>query len=115
MKIEQTDQTPKITFETLDVLKIEGNSYSVDPRNLYNKVIERIQEYKDEIKMLEVTIDLDVFNTITAKKLLDIFKSLEGSNTKIIWVYAGDDEDIKMAGHDYESMIKLPFEFKEKQ
>ena len=63
---------------------------------------------------MEVIVDLDMFNTPSARKLLEVFRSLEGTNTKIVWITEEDDEDMLEAGTDFESMIKLPFEFRTK-
>jgi len=115
MKDKFKDQLPTITFKKENVLKIEGKSYYVDPRSVYDKLLKEIEEYKTQEKQLEVIIDLDIFNTPTAKKLLEVFRSLESENAKIVWVYEEDDEDIHTAGQDYESMVKLPFEFRIKK
>lgn len=114
MEIQPTKKTPHIIFEQSGVLKITGRSFPEDAKPFYLPLLKSVDEYKKEHNTLKVVIDLEHFNTQTAKMLLELFRSLEEMNATIIWVYEEDDEDMLSAGQDYESMIRLPFEFKSK-
>jgi hypothetical protein len=51
---------------------------------------------------------------LTSKCLLDLFKKLEnilkkGNKAEIHWLYENNDENIRDAGADYETMIEVPF------
>jgi hypothetical protein len=111
---EKQKDLPDITFMRPSLIKIEGRSYNVNPRPIFDKLIKEIHEFKDQTHSLEVIIDLDTFNTPSAKKLLEVFQCLEGMDAKIIWITEEDDEDMLEAGEDFESMIKLPFVFRTK-
>jgi len=105
------EQLPTIDFVRGSVITISGRSYYVDPRDTYNALLEQIEEFKSSPKKIELVIDLEMFNTPSAKKLLEVLKSLESENAKVVWMYEEDDEDMLQAGQDYESMVRLPFEF----
>jgi hypothetical protein len=68
---------------------------------------------------LNLTINLEYFNTKTAKlmiRMLDILKKVIASGFKVYvtWIYEDGDEDMKDAGSDYEELTKLKFTFIEK-
>lgn len=108
------DETPVITFIKNSVLTISGRSISSNPIHMFDELIKEIEEYKQQEPLLELVMDLEFFNTPSAKKLHNVFKTLEGTNTKVVWIYEEDDEDLLEAGQDFESMIKLDFEFRTK-
>lgn len=112
MKIKGTKNTPEIIFEQAS-LKISGRSTLTDAKTFYKDVLAAVDEWKKSPK-IKVVFDLEHFNTPSAKAVLDIMKKLEDEDAKIVWVFGEDDEDMEDAGSDYESMVKLPFEFKEK-
>ena len=62
-----------------------------------------------------LNIQLDYFNTSSAKCIVDLFKKLEQiskngkGETTINWLYNEQDEDMLEAGEDYKSIIKIPF------
>ena len=63
-----------------------------------------------------MNVQLEYFNTSSSKCILDVFKKLEGihkSNNEVIinWYYEEDDEDMLDMGKDYESLIRIPFDF----
>jgi len=119
IKIQASKETPFALFDgNKGVLKIQGRSTLEDPRNFYNEIIDGIDEYKKNPKeVLEVTIDLEYFNTPSALMILHLFRKLKKAvNFKTIWVYEKDDEDMQQAGEDFEDLLKtVPFEFKEKE
>lgn len=111
MKDKFKDQLPTINFVKGSVITISGRSYYADPRSKYDELLKEIEEHKAGPKKIEIVVDLEMFNTPSAKKLLEVFKSLESEESKVIWMYEEDDEDMLEAGQDYESIVKLPFEF----
>jgi len=115
MKIKPTDNTPNIIFKLSGSLLIQGKSYPIDPKKFYEDLLREIKYYRKSNRGIDITIDLEHFNTGSSKVLLDIFKTFEGTDSKIIWVYEEQDEDMRGAGEDYESIVRLPFEFKEKE
>ncbi len=61
-----------------------------------------------------VTIQLEHFNTISSKSLLDLFKRLktlisEQKQIEVNWYYEKDDEDLLDAGKNYQHITGIPF------
>jgi hypothetical protein len=57
---------------------------------------------------------LDYTNTSSSKLLLDVLQTLQSiKNTKVIWCFRDDDEDMEEAGHEFAEQVDIPFEFKE--
>jgi hypothetical protein len=129
--IQPTSVTPEIHFSPKENLfVIRGTSSPEDVRALYYPVTEWMKLYLDEILKGEVTqyssasplrmqIDLDYFNSSTAKFLYDIFlelKRLPEAGIPIIvdWYYETDDTDQKEAGGDIAYLAGMDFNFVEK-
>lgn len=69
-------------------------------------------------KTLEVSINLEYFNTSSSKCLYDIFRSIKrlamsGTEIYINWLYHPEDEDMLEVGEDYSDLLNLPFSFVE--
>ena len=109
--LEATHKTPEIKGNIKDgKFTISGKSIPEDARDFYfpfrNWVLEFIQTENPDIN---VTVELEYFNTSTSSIILDIFKHLlkasEQKSVKITWLYDEDDLDIEEAGEDYKLMI----------
>ena len=118
IKVHQGERTPKVLFDgNKGILNIRGRFIPEDTKEFYQVILDGIDEYaKDPTSLLSVTIDLEFFNTSTARELLKVFKKLDKAEFKseILWVYEEDDEDTEEAGRDYDDMIKsIQFQFVE--
>jgi hypothetical protein len=65
---------------------------------------------------VDLHVNLEYFNSSSGKLLLSLFKQVEqlkndGVEAKIHWYYNENDEDMSEAGQDFESIIKLPFNY----
>jgi hypothetical protein len=111
-------KTPLIDFKVSGNLLIEGRSVSENPVEFFEPVIQWINNLKKaHPAKITLTFKLEYFNTSTSKIILHIFRSLEtfmknNTDVKIIWYYDNIDDDLKEAGKDYQSICKIPFEFK---
>jgi len=116
IKIQEGKRTPKVLFDgSQGILNIRGRSIPEDTKEFYQVILDGIDEYaKDPASLLSVTIDLEFFNTSSARELLKIFKKLDKAEFKseILWVYEEGDEDTEEAGRDYDDMVKsIEFQF----
>ena len=114
MEIKPTNDTPHIIFKLSGSLIISGRSYPIDTKSFYKDLLRELKYYRKSNRGIDITIDLEHFNTGSSKVILDIFLMFEGTDSKIVWLYDEDDEDMQGAGEDYESMVKLDFEFRTK-
>jgi len=112
---------PKIVYE-----EIEGN-ITISGRSISNHANEYFGEFlvyfndcmsKNPTDLL-INIDLEYFNTQTARMMMNFLKDVKkihekGFKVKVLWFVDNGDEDLMEAGHDFQSIIKLDFEFIEK-
>jgi hypothetical protein len=98
------------------LIELKGSSIMEDTTAYYEPLMEWAYNYVKNPRDTTVIIDLDYFNTSSAKILLVFFKTLSkiqnsGFNLTLNWYYAEDDEDIRDSGHNFSIMAKIPFVF----
>jgi hypothetical protein len=113
-------KTPLVDFKTTGELRIEGSSFSENPIEFYEPLVEWLKELKKEApKTITLSIKLEYFNTSSSKLILYMFKSLESihfnkeSEVTIKWLYNKIDQDMLESGKDYKSIVNVPFELVE--
>ena len=128
LKIEPTHITPGIIFSPDENLfSISGMSAPEDVRALYYPVIEWIDKFNGELMRgdnkifnetnpLTLKIDLNYFNSASAKFLLDILlelKKIRESGTPVVveWYYEEDDIDMKEAGEDISELVEMELKY----
>lgn len=126
--ISPTAITPEISFSPEEnTFFIRGISSPEDVRALYYPVIEWIknmatglinektQRYSAD-NPLNFTIDLEYFNSSSAKFLFDIFNELKqlttaGIPVKIEWHHDKEDIDMLDAGNDISLLVGMEFTY----
>ena len=128
LKIEPTHISPTIRFiPDLNDFLISGMSAPEDVRALYYPVIEWMDKFNSELingnyKIFSETnpmilkIDLNYFNSASAKFLLDILlelKKIRESGTPVVveWYYEEDDIDMKEAGEDLSELVEMELKY----
>jgi len=128
LKIEPTHISPTIRFiPELNDFTITGMSAPEDVRALYYPVIEWIDKFNGELMRgdikifnetnpLTLKIDLNYFNSASAKFLLDILlelKKIRESGTPVVveWYYEEDDIDMKEAGEDISELVEMELKY----
>ncbi|HRG58541.1 MAG TPA: DUF1987 domain-containing protein [Bacteroidia bacterium] len=114
---EQTAKTPFIQFNPNNgVFEMKGKSIPENSKVFYTKMFEWLDNYiAKPSPNTTLDIQLDYFNTSSAKCVIDLFKKLEtiqknGLGKVIInWHYNEDDGDMQEAGQDYQSIVKVTF------
>lgn len=97
------------------IFKIFGKSCPIDAINFYTPILEWFDEYiKDPLENTVLDIQLNYFNTATAKALLKILKKIEqlheaGYSAKVRWFYPQYDEDMEETGRDFNQIINVDF------
>ncbi len=121
LHIEPSLTTPEIRFDLEKChFSIKGSSYPENSLKFYQPVVQYLSELVqnhviDPSKTYILDVELQYFNTSTAKVLLDIFRYFEqlyekGQPAKVRWLYLEDDTEMEDAGLDYQTAVKLPFE-----
>lgn len=114
--LEATSNTPAIRFNVSGRLLIEGRSLPENVLIFYSPLIEWVKNLKAEITRIDV--NLEYFNSSSAKKLLEILRSLDANKAIkeliVNWHYESDDEDTFENGKVYEEfMTKAIFRYHE--
>lgn len=101
--------------------EIRGNSLPEDTTLFYKSVIEWVIKYaKNPNKKTHLICDLEYFNSSSAKMLYELFIELEkinetGNQVKITWYFDSGDNMIEEKGMEFQSILEIPFEVKEKK
>lgn len=104
---------------------ISGNSAPEDVRELYYPVLEWMKEFVSMVKKnntytdkkpLIFKLDLEYFNSSSAKFLFDIFTILKDLNNEgvpvvIEWYYDAEDTDLREAGEDLALLCEIEFKY----
>tara|TARA_Y100000310_G_scaffold204711_1_gene204948 strand:+ start:632 stop:1015 length:384 start_codon:yes stop_codon:yes gene_type:complete len=125
MKIRATNNTPWVFLDwDVKYLVLEGVSYPEDAESFYSPLISELEENSSKYLSgggeMGIRIQLDYFNTVSAKaiyRILKIFDKLVDSNNNtrinLVWEIEEDDEELMEAGKDYECMFdKIDFNYK---
>jgi len=111
MKFEGTKNLPSLEFdEAIGHLKIWGGSISFESKDFWDPLIDKMKTYLEDPRDISLTFALDYFNTISAKRILDLLRLVDkraGETDRkfvVTWIY-DDDEDMKEAGEDFESIV----------
>ena len=125
MKIKATNNTPQVFLDwDVKYLVLEGVSYPEDAESFYSPLISELEENSSKYLSgggeMGIRIQLDYFNTVSAKaiyRILKIFDKLVDSNKNtrinLVWEIEEDDEELMEAGKDYECMFdKIDFNYK---
>jgi hypothetical protein len=107
IRIEGSDKTPRVLLDAdKSILQIHGRSVPENAEEFYDAIFAGLRRYFDEVKSpIEVTVDLEYFNTSSARQLLLLFQSLQKKESSIIWVFESGDDDMEEAGEDFQSML----------
>lgn len=115
LTIAETSTTPKILLDSAKgIFEITGRSLADDSAEVYRPVLQWINGYAKEPNASTLFVfKLDHFNTASSKTLLDVLSALSYiKNSKVLWYYREDDEDLKEAGEEFLELVNIPFEFK---
>lgn len=126
--IEPAHRTPGIRLSPDEnIFYIRGTSSPEDVRKLYYPVIEWINAFIEEIKNggyktfnnenpLKFQVDLNYFNSSSAKFLFDILTALKklpamGVPVIVDWYYDNEDNDMKDGGAEFAELVEMEFNF----
>ena len=114
--VRATEATPGIDFNPIEgLLIIKGRSHPENAKTFYGPLIEWCENYvKAPPDRTILRIQLEHFNTISSKSLLDVFRTLQPiqkleKELVVDWYYESDDEELLDAGQTYQEITGLPF------
>ena len=118
VNINRTEIYPTIIMDKENgVFEIKGVSLPIDGKDLYQPVLDFLDEYaKNPNKITLFVFNLKYFNISSSKMYLFMLyklKELYDSGKAVVVVWSYDDEYIREAGDDFQQMVDVPFQFKE--
>ena len=118
-KVEATEFTPKIYFDTDNLpFLVAGVSRPENANEFYEPVIEWLKRYKENpLIATDIDFQFDYFNTSSLKYFLIIlsqFKEIvdSGKKVRISWYYDEEDDSMLEAGRNLEELSELNFRFR---
>ncbi len=117
LKISSTRNTPEIILRPDGQFSIKGRSISENATDFYGQVEEWVKAYiKAPAKLTKVDLNLEYFNSASAKALIHILQqltyvSLKNKKFAINWFYEEGDEDILERGQFFSSVLNVKFTF----
>ncbi len=115
INIEGTEDTPKVVFDkSANVFEMSGRSLPEDAAEFYQPILDWLDTYAaDSNPTTAFAMKLEYFNTASSKLILDVLTKFEEiENSKILWYFYDDDEDMEEAGEEFEELVDVEFEMK---
>jgi hypothetical protein len=122
--IEPTASSPKVIFDPeKNIFEISGESRPADVATFYEEIISWMNDYSQHIGKTQpypdpvtINLDLEYFNSSSAKYLLDFCKQIgnaraKGNDIQVKWHYDDDDIDMLEVGREMSRLSKFPFEY----
>jgi hypothetical protein len=114
ISIKPTADTPRVNFDSDSaVLLLEGRSLPENPHIFFDPLFKWAEEYT--LEKMVVSFRLEYFNTASSKQIFNFLKLLRGNqNIKdltIRWHYEEGDYDSLETGQQFQSILKIKFEF----
>lgn len=126
LHIEGSEFTPDINFDVHGNFIMSGVSRPEDVSKFYEKPINWITKYKNEIlehaenkykyTKIHFVFKMKYFNSASAKhmlKMMELLKGFEsmGLEIEIDWFYDESDEQLLEDGQDLSEAVDIPFNF----
>ncbi|NPA67727.1 MAG: DUF1987 domain-containing protein [Chlorobi bacterium] len=116
MIIKAEKDTPEIILSKVDCkFSISGKSYSVLIDDVYNKIIDWIEENVPDIKCkMNFEFQFEMISSASLKGIIRIIETLnrfykENEKISITWISPGEDADIIEIGEDLKDISLVPF------
>jgi SiaC family regulatory phosphoprotein len=111
----EAKKTPSVFLDqSAGFIELKGSSYMEDTLAFFDPIMEWVYKYVQYPKDTSVNIDLEFFNTSSAKILLIIIKTLSkiqkaGCKLTVNWFYDEDDDEIRDSGYNFSMMSSVKF------
>jgi len=122
--ISPTSNTPKVILDPDNfIFEISGESRPFDVPTFYQPLLTWLEEFgkhlakmNDVIRPFDFIFNLEYFNSLSAKYILDLCKKLskihmEGYPINVKWQYEDGDDYMLETGQEMSKISRLPFEY----
>jgi len=117
VSLDSTKKTPQVLLDPEGKIRIGGRSIPEDASKFYDFILNWVMEYLENPKdKTTVDIELEYFNSGSAKYVMQILRELSELHTKtkdlqVNWYYEEGDDDILERGEYYSSILELDINF----
>lgn len=117
LKRIKTKFSPEVFLDPSGIIRLKGRSILENAAEFYDPVFEWMEEYiKNPAPHTCFDIELEYFNSATAKSLISLIQVASGvtfknADLKINWFYEDGDDDILERGEYIESVLEADFNF----
>lgn len=113
IRIESTEDTPKIVCNIQGKITVMGKSLTEDPIAFYKPIHDWVTKLNAENIILDLS--LDYMNTASSKQIFTLIELAKKNKMKkqltVNWYYEANDEDAIDIGKEFESLLEIPFNF----
>jgi hypothetical protein len=124
--INSTSNTPKVIFDpSNNLFEISGESRPFDVPSFYQPLLVWLDDFNKELAemrtrkdSLEFKFNLEYFNSLSAKYILDLCKRLskiysDGHKINVTWQYETGDDYMLESGQEMSRISRMPFSYEE--
>ena len=115
LKLAGTEQTPQVLLDKeTGKFEFSGRSLTDSATEFYRPIIAWLAGYSEAPNArTEVSFKMEYMNTASSKAMFDLFALLQSiPNSKVIWYFQDEDEDMEETGDEFASLVKVPFELR---
>lgn len=122
--ISPTSNTPKVILDPENnIFEISGESRPFDVPTFYQPLITWLDEFNqylaqknNNIKAIDFIFNLEYFNSLSAKYILDLCKKLskihlDGHPINVKWQYEEGDDYMLETGQEMSKISRMPFQY----
>ncbi len=113
--LQETKGTPRVEFNPNGNMLLSGKSLPEDPFSFYNPLLDWANECTAEKIILDLR--LEYMNTSSSKQIFSLLSNIADNknitSATVNWFYEEGDDDGYETGKEFESIVKLPFNFHE--
>jgi hypothetical protein len=114
LHISPTAFTPEVKFDPVaGKFEIKGRSIPENAHEFYNPLIDWVKRYSENpADSTSVDVYFEYLNTSSSKSLMHFFNAfgtISGKDVNINWLHEKEDEAMKEAGEDFNTIVNLPF------
>jgi len=126
VEIVPTSNTPRVIFDPVsNIFEISGESRPFDVPSFYQPLLSWLDDFNQELSKaktasgsFEFKFNLEYFNSLSAKYILDLCKKLskirsDGHPINVLWQYESGDDYMYESGQEMSRISKLPFIYEE--
>jgi hypothetical protein len=115
INIKSTEITPAVSFDAgSNTFEIEGRSLPENALQFFQPLENWLKEYAQSPNTTTIlSVQLDYFNSSSAKQILNLFHCLEnmhkkGNDVALHWKFLDNDEDIEEMGIEFSETLQIP-------